>query len=1285
MEEIKPAPQALSSMIQDMIVVEYDFGAKFDYDHFLSEESAVAQFKTLIESLGVFFKNLKAANESSSSITAEKNIDQRIFDVFQLKIGRRVANPILELHNLSLKAPVEVVKETVDALMAVFSSISPSLQLLNYSQLIALFELHGSSSPLLAELIQQQSSDVDGVHPVGHENNISENILNKTRSGEYLSSFNLFLDPTMSFLLQITDLIREKEEERERDGSKEEDQTEHTRITQRAQQSLEFVLLSLDRIQAARSEATLQQDPQSAVTLLTEGLLQLLEEQDEEEEEDHQNSMMIIVPTHLRVLLLSERAKYNLELSEILPALQDIDSILRLDPLNGLAYGLRSQITLATLDIMDDPMYQAMIPSPRPESEESLAQLLPPQEQSSRSALDKRDLRLFETAEDALMAFLLGGSSDLALASAAEESARETCRKFAKSVFLMKQEQLKGTNSVSESDSTTSATTAAPPRQWLLQSYLSGYQLPSEGLTLLGVVSSSAHWKSSDESTEQEEEVDVSGGIDETTEEERLAEKSLLVPPDHLLEERKGEEKGKELREKDRLAYSLLSRVVRELEASLVDEGTGQQEEEEDQKNQNKHKTNDIINNKKEKDRLHGGGKEEEDEEKVCYRIPLDRTTSTTTTRDETVEFLPFPRLINENDWHRIDCGVAERIDNVTEESSKNNNKTKTKLKIIELGGSASSSSSSSSEEKKKNNNEEENSVSPEVTEKLSSAYRRALSLLQEAAELTGVVFSSSGRIERFAPSIEALGVFSYPENLKKKKREEEQREKENQRKREKEENKGMGRGRGKDHDKKRKKNTKNKHSHNYNYDGEEEGEENPFFFSAQPGGGEGGMEDFLQQFAEKMMMGQDGDDEEEEWGEEDDDSEDEEEEYDHHHLEEEGERAHLDPNHDYDEDDSENWEDVDEEEDEDEEGERRVHSIEKHDKNDRDDKKEKDTPSSVPSVAPAPDSQSEEKEKEVDKKNDHNNKNESIHSVVPPIPPTQQQEAEEQGRVNPTPGSQNYSSSSQQRSPSYSSTSFPPPPSSREEQYSYEEINKNSEVNENNKVKEKETKEERHQDDNNNNNNKIRNDSPLPSISPFPVSRKIRARLLNLCGSLAYLAGDALRAQRCFECSLLLDQTLVDSQLKLASLLIDMDETDKAEALLTELMDSSSSSSSSSSFVSRENPLVLLHLGELEINRNEFSRANDYLKRANQVMHSSSVMEDWLCSPTSSHPSVSVEFSSDNSYRQKKREKIQEWLHCNIMALLGVSYFRLNPTRPEVSLVVLILLSSISHVFVAN
>ena len=65
-------------------------------------------------------------------------------------------------------------------------------------------------------------------------------------------------------------------------------------------------------------------------------------------------------------------------------------------------------------------------------------------------------------------------------------------------------------------------------------------------------------------------------------------------------------------------------------------------------------------------------------------------------------------------------------------------------------------------------------------------------------------------------------------------------------------------------------------------------------------------------------------------------------------------------------------------------------------------------------------------------------------------------------------------------------------------------------------------------------------------SHSTLDVSHRIRARLLNICGSVAFLLGDAVGAVKCFRASIQQDDQLLDSQVKLGSLLVDMDELDE-------------------------------------------------------------------------------------------------------------------------------------------
>lgn len=79
---------------------------------------------------------------------------------------------------------------------------------------------------------------------------------------------------------------------------------------------------------------------------------------------------------------------------------------------------------------------------------------------------------------------------------------------------------------------------------------------------------------------------------------------------------------------------------------------------------------------------------------------------------------------------------------------------------------------------------------------------------------------------------------------------------------------------------------------------------------------------------------------------------------------------------------------------------------------------------------------------------------------------------------------------------------------------------------------------------------------------------------------------------------------------------------------------------------------MVLLHFGELMLGQSDFEKAVHYLRKAQQLL-------PYYVSNRSAAGSVS---------QREQRERLSvEDVQCNIAALLGVSLFRLQPTRPEV------------------
>ena len=106
-----------------------------------------------------------------------------------------------------------------------------------------------------------------------------------------------------------------------------------------------------------------------------------------------------------------------------------------------------------------------------------------------RSAADKKADMLAAAASDALAAFLVGGSSDLSYASAAEEAARESCRVGARKIFegrrreetkvsVLKDDSV-DVNAVKtevEVEKEVGVADSAPPRAWLVQSFFASYE-----------------------------------------------------------------------------------------------------------------------------------------------------------------------------------------------------------------------------------------------------------------------------------------------------------------------------------------------------------------------------------------------------------------------------------------------------------------------------------------------------------------------------------------------------------------------------------------------------------------------------------------------------------------------------------------------------------------------------------------------------------------------------------------------------------------------------------------
>jgi hypothetical protein len=157
--------------------------------------------------------------------------------------------------------------------------------------------------------------------------------------------------------------------------------------------------------------------------------------------------------------------------------------VLSLDSLCVAAYALRSKLTPPD----DDDEEEEEEEEEEADLGEDLGSDIP--KISKRTAADKKADMLASAASDALAAFLVGGSSDLSYASAAEEASRESCRVGARKIFEGRRREetkvtvLGGDSVVSnevetevEKEGEVEVADSAPPRAWLVQSFFASYE-----------------------------------------------------------------------------------------------------------------------------------------------------------------------------------------------------------------------------------------------------------------------------------------------------------------------------------------------------------------------------------------------------------------------------------------------------------------------------------------------------------------------------------------------------------------------------------------------------------------------------------------------------------------------------------------------------------------------------------------------------------------------------------------------------------------------------------------
>ena len=196
------------------------------------------------------------------------------------------------------------------------------------------------------------------------------------------------------------------------------------------------------------------------------------------------------------LLFIYCRAEYYLEANMKVEALADCNAVLEMDNRCIHAYALRSKLSPG---IIDEEEQDNCKEKEEEEDEEIEGEVL----QNESPVTVKKADRLAAAAKDALAAFLVGGSTDLMFASAAEEASREACRISAKRIFAergkLKEEAERVSRSfnidVSERDISHREQTVQDtgevvievvpkieveddilPRAWLVQSFFAGYE-----------------------------------------------------------------------------------------------------------------------------------------------------------------------------------------------------------------------------------------------------------------------------------------------------------------------------------------------------------------------------------------------------------------------------------------------------------------------------------------------------------------------------------------------------------------------------------------------------------------------------------------------------------------------------------------------------------------------------------------------------------------------------------------------------------------------------------------
>lgn len=329
-KEMQAATTALQSMLTGPKVVEFDFSEHKSLPTTVDVASATSAALLLSQVLTALVPTLYGTNyvfhggEYYCAQTEEASlftIDTDTLSQIQVRVPLSAFSPTCSFskapfNKLSLRC-----KDSVNALlMALTVSVAEltgqpcpvdgAAEKVQFSlqQYHALLDLYGDSAEVKAVL--QRFVDTNASSDVTIAN---------VRDSLALSSLNLSVNPTVSYINQLTKRLHklvaeEKTSKEQKDKDKTDEPSEGDEGEEEAtlgeletvSDALELASLSIDRRHAA-AQCALAKEFAEAVKLLSEDLLDFLDEEEDDKEGDEGDEEDFLLPAHIKVYLWTER------------------------------------------------------------------------------------------------------------------------------------------------------------------------------------------------------------------------------------------------------------------------------------------------------------------------------------------------------------------------------------------------------------------------------------------------------------------------------------------------------------------------------------------------------------------------------------------------------------------------------------------------------------------------------------------------------------------------------------------------------------------------------------------------------------------------------------------------------------------------------------------------------------------------------------------------------------------------------------------------------------------